>query len=287
MEKRKWTIGQAILWSSGYLTENHSENARLVSEWLLAAQFGSERTQLYIGWNDVIPEEILSRFGAALRRIKQGEPLAYVLGFQPFFTLKIHVTPDVLIPRTETEELVQWVVDDYRKEGMDQSLQILDLCTGSGAIAVSIAHFLDTAEITATDISPKALAVAQGNAAQANVSDRIRFLEGDFLGPVQDELDSFDIIICNPPYVAQRQNAMLDPQVAAYEPATALYGGEDGLGFFRKIQGYFPLRKQTALYMEIGHDQKDALNQLFEGCGTIQWKKDLNQRWRMMKVVVE
>jgi release factor glutamine methyltransferase len=287
MEKRKWTIGQAILWSSGYLAEKHSENARLVSEWLLAAQFGSERTQLYIRWNEVIPEEILSRFGAALRRIKQGEPLAYVLGYQPFFTLKISVTPDVLIPRTETEELVQWVVDDYRKEELDQPLQVLDLCTGSGAIAVSIAHFIDTAEITATDISPKALAIARTNAAEAAVSDRIRFLEGDFLDPVRDALDSFDIIICNPPYVAEQQKTMLDPQVAAFEPATALYGGADGLGFFRKVRAHFPLRKKTALYMEIAHDQKNALNHLFEGCGTIQWKQDLNQRWRMMKVVVE
>lgn len=289
MKKKVWTIGQTILWSAAYMAKQGLEQARILSEWLMAWHLGKERTDLYIGWNEVLSESQLSGYGLLLRRLVQGEPLAYILGYQPFLTLKIKVTPDVLIPRPETECLVEWVVSDCRERGLlrDSPLKILDLCCGSGAIGVAIARFLPEAEITATDIHCEAVRLTKENALLADVADRVSVTCGDLFDPVIEQLEDFDIIVSNPPYVSESNQSLLGPEVSRYEPKVALSGGSDGLDFYRRIKAMIGHLNKTVIYLETGHDQKEALDALFKGCGSIQWKKDHQDIWRMMKVVVK
>jgi release factor glutamine methyltransferase len=191
------------------------------------------------------------------------EPIQYITGRQEFYGLTLKVTPAVLIPRPETEHLVEAVLKLLLA---NEPLKIADIGTGSGAIAIALAAHLPQAEITALDISTDALAIATTNAREHNVADRIRFLQSDLLSALDRETETFDAIVSNPPYVAETDRATLHPQVRNYEPATALFAGDTGLDIYRRLipQAHNALKPNGLLALEFGHDQQNAIASLLQ-----------------------
>jgi release factor glutamine methyltransferase len=203
-----------------------------------------------------------------------GEPIQYIVGETEFYGLTFRVTPDVLIPRPETEHVVEKVI---ALAAQFPQPRIVDVGTGSGAIAIALAHELPRAEITATDISTAALGVACENAKRNGVAGRIRFVEGDLLAPVAGE--TFDFVISNPPYVAERDRDALAVEVRDYEPATALFAGEDGLNIYRRLipAALAALAPGGFLVVEIGFGQAESLRSLLneQGFEKIDFTPDL------------
>jgi release factor glutamine methyltransferase len=209
-----------------------------------------------------------------LERRYNGEPIQYIVGGTEFYGLPFRVTPDVLIPRPETEHLVEQVIALAARY---QAPRIVDVGTGSGAIAIALAHHLPNAAITATDISSAALTTARQNAELNGVSDRIRFLEGDLLGPVTDE--QFDIIVSNPPYVPLADRGPLAVEVRDHEPALALFAGDDGLDIYRRLipAAFAALVPGGLVVLEIGCGQSAAIASLLaeSGFDQIEFAPDL------------
>jgi release factor glutamine methyltransferase len=225
------------------------------------------------------PERIVTldeqaAYQALIVRRLTNEPIQYITGEQEFYGLALQVTPAVLIPRPETEILVESVL-----AGLDasQPIRILDIGTGSGAIAIALAHRLPNAQITAVDLSTAALEVAAANAARHSLTARIRFLESDLLDGVQDE--TFDAIVSNPPYVPDADCESLHPQVRDHEPASALFAGPDGLDIYRRLipQAQVALAPNGLLALEIGHGQRSALAELQQAWGDLRFVDDLQQ----------
>jgi release factor glutamine methyltransferase len=222
-----------------------------------------------------------------IERRLAGEPIQYITGEAEFYGLPFHVNRDVLIPRPETEHLVEKAVALAQKlrltgaipEPRIPSLRIVDVGTGSGAIAVALAHALPFAAITATDISPAALTVAKANATRNGVVGRVRFLEGDLLEPVVSE--HFDIVVSNPPYVPETDRATLDEEVRDYEPSRALFAGEDGLKIYRRLipAAFGALVPGGFLALEIGFGQQEAIHALLASAGFsgIEFTEDLQK----------
>src|SRR5579885_1710986 len=221
------------------------------------AELTTEQTQQYDQW---------------LRRRAAHEPIQYILGEQEFFGLTFHVTPDVLIPRPETEHLVEALLE---RVPHDELLQIAGVGIGAGAIAVAPAHSLSQGRITALAISDAALAIALENAKIHHVNDRIRFLNSDLLSAVAGE--QFDAVVSNPPYVAESDRDSLERQVRDYEPASALFAGPSGLDIYNRLipQARELLKPGGWLLMEIGQGQQDALTQLLSGWSRVGFIDDL------------
>ena len=224
-----------------------------------------------------------SAYQALLERRLRFEPIQYILGQTEFFGLTLRVTPAVLIPRPETELLVEAVI--ARLAGQKR-LQIADVGTGSGAISLALAKHLP-ASITAIDLSPAALVVAQENARTHHLEDQVRFLESDLLSALDDEANSssqesrksFDAIVCNPPYVPEADAATLHPQVRDFEPPLALYAGEAGLAIYRRLipKALTHLRPGGLLALEIGHGQRNSVAALLAGWHHVEFLPDLQQ----------
>ena len=233
------------------------DNPRLDAEVLLAHGLNISREQLVMGGDLTMPAAAASGIETALLRRLAREPVAYITGRQEFWSLDFAVTPDVLIPRPDTERLVEVALMCAAKFPVAKPLRIVDLCTGSGAVAVSLARELPLAQIYLTDISPAALAVARRNAAAHQVVARMQFFTGDLffaLLPLPEV--GFDLIVSNPPYVRRAEIPTLTPEVSRWEPRAALDGGIDGLDFYRRIVASAPeyLVEQGALALEIGAD---------------------------------
>jgi release factor glutamine methyltransferase len=209
------------------------------------------------------------------RRLRH-EPVQYITGQQEFYGLTLKVTPAVLIPRPETEHLVEAVL---QRLPANEPLKIADIGTGSGAIAIALAAHLPHAAITGLDISPDALAVAATNAREHNLSDRIRFLQSDLLSALNHEAGTFDAIVSNPPYVAETDRPTLHPQVRDYEPAAALFAGETGLDIYHRLipQAYNALKPNGLLALEIGHDQRASIATLLQPWHNLAFINDLQQ----------
>jgi release factor glutamine methyltransferase len=201
------------------------------------------------------------------RRLRR-EPLAYILGRKEFYSLEFEVTPCVLIPRPETETVVAAALQFIRRY---PKARVCDLGTGSGAIALAIAANAPAAQLTATDISAEALAVARRNAARFELGARVRFRLADCFEPIDGmgPLGRFDLIVSNPPYVQEDQIAELDPEISRYEPRTALAGGHDGLEFYRRMAPALAdnLEKNCSAILEIGADQSDAVTEIMRNVG--------------------
>jgi release factor glutamine methyltransferase len=227
-----WTILALIRWADERFHKEGMATPRLDAEVLLAETLGLDRVGLYTHFDQPLQPVELARFKQFLLRRLRREPVAYILGRREFWSLPLRVTPDVLIPRPETETLVAETLNALEPaEGRD--LRLLEIGTGSGAISIALAKELPTAKVVATDLSPKALAVAEENALQSGVRERIQFMQGDLFRPVRKG-EAFDLIVTNPPYISRREFPFLMPEVRDYEPRIALDGGEDGLDFFRR-----------------------------------------------------
>jgi release factor glutamine methyltransferase len=282
------TLAEAIYQAAKILSGHGISNARLDAEMLLSHAIMRNRAWLIIHRNESLDEAKRALFEDAVNRRARREPLQYITGKQEFWGLDFNVTPDVLIPRPETELVVEAALKIIRAVG--KQVTVVDLCAGSGCIAVSLAKENDTACIFATDKSDRALAVARENARKHDVSDRIRFLEGDLFGPL-DELDlhrKVDIIVSNPPYVRSGDLSALQPEVKDFEPELALIAGPNGTEIQQRIIGTAPefLRKSGALIMEMGEGQSDALAGMVHDAGRYKIPKILNDLAGIERVIV-
>ncbi len=274
------TLAEAIYHGAQKLTGHGIPNARLDAEVLLSRIMNKDRVWIFTHGSDVLDAASSKLFDDAISRRSRREPLQYLTGKQEFWGLEFMITPDVLIPRPETELIIESAI--HAEKDRNRILRIIDLCTGSGCIAVSLAKELPQARILATDTSSQALSVARGNARRHGVADRIRFFEGDLFGPLE-ELDirgQVDIIASNPPYIPSGDFSTLQPEVRDYEPAMALFAGPEGTEVQRRIIDEAPdfLTKHGRLIMEMGLGQAAALAGLIrrrEDYGSYKILKDL------------
>lgn len=272
------TLREALQFATEQLTkgEHLRDNARRDAELLLQHLLGISRATLLANPARELGSEDLHYYEAFIDRRLRHEPIQYITGVQEFYGLPFRVNPAVLIPRPETEHLVEAAL---ARLPHDQPTAIVDIGTGSGAIAIALAAHLPHANITALDLSPAALEVAQANAARLNLSDRIRFAVSDLLDALapEERQNHFDAIVSNPPYVPASDAAELHPQVREYEPSSALFAGADGLEIYRRLipQAHQALKPNGLLALEIGHGQQESLTALLNGWKDICFVDDL------------
>jgi len=240
----------------------HPDRARLDAETLLLHLLKQNRAWLLGHSDDTVTRDTQDFFVSSIARRQAGEPIQYITGEAEFFGLPFSVAPTVLIPRPETEHLVEEVI---RLAGAFTELRIADIGTGSGAIAVALAHSLPQAHIIATDLSPQALAIAKQNAVRNDVENQTEFFEGDLLAPLAGQ--SFHIIASNPPYVPLSDLDSLSVEVREHEPHAALFAGDDGLSIYQRLipEARKLLVPDGWLVMEIGYGQHAAVEQLLSG----------------------
>ncbi|MFZ2446080.1 MAG: peptide chain release factor N(5)-glutamine methyltransferase [Syntrophobacteraceae bacterium] len=280
--EEKWTILRVLRWTTGYFSGKGIEQPRADAEVLLAHVLGLERLHLYLNHDKPLAPEELARFRELVRRRAASEPTQYIVGRQEFWSLEFEVTPAVLIPRPETEILVEKALE---LTGGAPAL-VLDLGTGSGAMAVALAHEREDIRVIATDESFPALLVAKRNAARNAVSDRVHFVRMDLMEALLPAR-CFDIVVSNPPYVAEAEFLDLAPEIANYEPHSALRGGgEQGLGLVRKILEQFRdhLKPGGSLLIEIGKGQAEILEKDLAGVAEFEFIKDYSGIKRVLHV---
>ncbi len=222
-----WTVGRLLEWTTAYLRQHGSNSPRLDAELLLAEVLGCARIGLYTSFDQVPSEELRAEFRKLIQRRAQGMPVAYLLGHREFYSLNFWVTPDVLIPRPETELLVVSLLDLAKSRPTDQTCSICDVGTGSGILAVCAAKYLPHAHIVAIDISLKALEVARSNCQQHGVENQVHLVAGNLLTCLAPQA-RFHFILANPPYVAEKEWESLPRDVRKYEPPQALLAGPQG-----------------------------------------------------------
>lgn len=234
--------------------------ARLQAELLLAHTLGTTRSMVLARLTEMVDAETAARYAGSVARRAQHEPLAYILGHQEFYGLDFLVDRRVLIPRHETESLVQRALEQTRSAPRTTPV-IVDVGTGSGAIALALAHHLSQARIIATDISNDALAVARMNAARLNLTERVTFLTGDLLDPVAEP---FDLLTANLPYIPEARYKELSLEIRRYEPDIALKGGEDGLSLIRRllVQVQSHAARGAVVFLEISEEQGKSVGEL-------------------------
>ena len=253
----------------------------MASEVLLAHAAGCRRINLYTRFDEVLDEARLSRFREWVRRAARREPIAYLVEEKEFFSLPFRVTRDVLIPRPETELLVECVIDHCTKAGLTHP-HLLDLGTGSGCIAVTLLVQLKGASAVATDVSSAALEVAGSNAERHGVLDRLTLVEADRLAVPRDVVPDggFDVVVSNPPYVAADAMDGLDMTVRDYEPSIALSDGQDGLTFYRSMATDAPglLAPKGVVVVEVGDGQAAAAVEIIETAGGLAHRRTRRDR---------
>ncbi len=223
-----WTIGRLLTWTAGYLRDHGSETPRLDAEVLLAHVCQCPRIALYTAFDQPASDEVRGRFRQLVRRRAEGEPVAYLVGEREFYSLPFLVTPDVLIPRPETEFVIVALMDLAKAHDVKAPCCIADVGTGSGVLAICAARQLPQSRIVAVDTSPQALKIARQNAVRHEVADRIEFVLSDLLTGVDAQLE-FDYVLSNPPYVAEHELAALRRDVRQFEPRQALIAGPTGM----------------------------------------------------------
>ncbi|MBU2490464.1 MAG: peptide chain release factor N(5)-glutamine methyltransferase [Proteobacteria bacterium] len=256
-----WTILSVLKFSRPYLEERGVPEARLSVETLLSHVLSLPRLNLYTDHERPLTPDELAAFKALLLRRAAREPVAYITGNRGFWSLDLAVTPDVLIPRPETEHLVEEALSIVpRREETSRPWRVLDLGTGSGAIVLALASERPGHFFAATDASAAALAVARNNARRAGLADAVAFVRGSWLSPVREGA-ALDLIVSNPPYIASEVLRTLEPEVRDWEPAGALDGGPDGLSDLGTILSAAPARLAPGgwLLVEMGHDQADGI----------------------------
>jgi release factor glutamine methyltransferase len=256
-----WTVLKTLNWTTDYFQRKAIESPRIDAEILLAHTLGCDRINLYVRHDQPLNGDELAGYKRLITRRAAFEPVAYITGVKEFWSLPFQVTPDVLIPRPDTERLVEAAIDHLAASGSAQSARILELGVGSGAITIAVAHEFRQGRYWATDRSPRAVSVARGNARRNGVEASIHFMVGDWFMPLSPEHGKFDLIMVNPPYIPSADIEKLSNDIKEFEPFSALDGGQDGLDDIKKIieQSYRYLRPGGVVMVEIGHDQKAAV----------------------------
>ncbi|MBB83626.1 MAG: protein-(glutamine-N5) methyltransferase, release factor-specific [Deltaproteobacteria bacterium] len=290
--EKTWTVLELLTWTTDYFKRAGIDSARLDAEVLLAHALETERLRLYIDYEKPVLQEERDAYRVLVqKRAQERIPVSQLLGEREFWSLGFKVTRDVLTPRPETETLVEWALSkattDTQEGGQASEqpgdLRILDLGTGSGAIALALASELPHAALTATDLSPAALQVAAKNADELRTGERIRFLEGDLFEPVAKE--EFDLIVSNPPYVAREDESSLPPELS-HEPEIALFAGPDGLDVIRRLvaEAGDHLSSGGWLGIELSSEQADEVEGLLTEAGftDVERRFDLASRARVV-----
>ncbi len=268
------SVGDAIDWGADILDQSDelADRSRADSTLLLRYVLNVPHAELYAYRERHLTLLQLKTFQEMVDERLRGKPIQYITGEQEFFGLPFRVTPDVLVPRPETEHLVEAAIARLQQHSTPR---IADVGTGSGCVAIALAHALPCAEIIALDCSEAALTVAKENAARNKVSNRIRFVQSDLLAAVAAE--NFDAIVSNPPYIANSERSSLATEVREYEPALALFAGPTGLEIYQRLipEAQSLLMPKGWLLMEIGYSQRDAIAQLLQGWDTVEFIPDL------------
>ncbi|MHC4294048.1 MAG: peptide chain release factor N(5)-glutamine methyltransferase [Planctomycetota bacterium] len=264
-----WTILRLLNWTQEHFSRCEVDSPRLASEILLGYSLGCQRIELYTRFDHCPTADQLSAYRQLVKRAALGEPVAYLIGEKEFYSLQFKVTPDVLIPRPETELLVSAAVEHLL--GLGRPGKLWDVCTGSGCVAVAIASQVPDVTVLASDISAKAISIARENVDAHQLAGRVQCRTADLLNLLKlpGEPNQFDVITANPPYV--REGDEVAPSVR-YEPPTALYAGKDGLDFIRPIIAGCPpfLTGGGILAIEFGYDQSDAVRDLIIAGGSFE-----------------
>jgi len=282
--EKDWTVLNLLKWTAGYLEQSGVESPRLAGEVLLAHVLHLQRIDLYTRFEYRPSGEELKCYRSLVKRASQREPVAYLVGEKEFYSLNFKVTPDVLIPRGETELLVTEAIEHLRTRSGPSAMW--DVCTGSGCVAIAVASQIPTVTVMASDVSGEALSVARENARTHGLSERITFHEADLLSlPPEMKETTFDVITANPPYVAAGDE--VSPEVA-YEPQEALMGGPDGLDFIRPIIAGAPelLNPGAVLILEFGRGQADIIRELITATGKFAEPRILRDHQRIERVAV-
>ena len=257
--------------------EEMSDTPRLDVEIMLQKSLGDvDRIYIHMNINKELTKEQLENFKSLIKDRLNGRPIAYIVGNREFMGLDFYVKEGVLIPRPDTEVLVEEIIEICKSK---DEVSILDIGTGSGAITVSLAKYIKNAHVTSFDISDIPLEVGYKNAVSNGVDDKIKFVKSDLFSSIKDANIKFDVIVSNPPYIPKRDMSTLHTQVKDYEPYNALEGGEDGLDFYRDIteQSDLYLKENGILAYEVGHDQAIDVSKIMEanGYSKIYTKKDI------------
>lgn len=257
----RWTVLRILRWTAAFFEEKGIDSGRLDAELLLANTLDLDRVGLYLDFDRPLTKNELAGFRNKVQRRAGREPVQYILGETEFWSLPLQVSPDVLIPRPDTEVLVEEAL-----KRCDGPVDVIDVGTGSGAIAIAIAHDRPSVKITAIDSSSLALEVARGNAGRLGLTDRISFQQVDLALLPQGP---YDLVVSNPPYIAAAEWETLMPEVSTFEPRVALYGGEDGLDAYRHLARQSPdiLKPGGWLLVEVGAEQSGAVLGLFTSAG--------------------
>ena len=264
------------------LDTEDQQTASLIARNIVCRCTGKTQEQILADRDKYVTEEICDGVEDALRRIQAGEPLAYVLEEWDFYGMQLYVNRNVLIPRDDTCAVTTLAIE--KALFLDKDPRILDLCTGSGCIGLALAHRIKDARVTLADISPEALAVAKKNVINQKLSARVSCVQADALGEPAPFLGKFDLIISNPPYITGDEMKELDHSVKDYEPHLALYGGEDGLDFYRAITANYAMALKPGGYLcfEYGDTQADDVCRILEmnGYTILERSRDYNDRER-------
>lgn len=291
--KFQWTILNLLRWATSYFTSRHIEDPRASAEILLAHALKLARIDLYIRYDQPLTLDELARFKTSIKRRINKEPVAYIVGVKEFWSLPLCVSGDVLIPRPETECLVEAALSLLPKkscaDSSDPPRRILDLGTGSGAIAIALASQRPGGIYVASDYSQKAVEMAKKNAKRHHLDGKISFVSGYWLAYCHPNRCLFDMIISNPPYIPSLDIPGLQPEICMHEPVAALDGGEDGLCSLKHIIGaaHAFLNRDGYLLLEIGHDQKQSVESVAEACGRyedITPIRDYSGNWRIVQM---
>jgi release factor glutamine methyltransferase len=264
MPPEAWTTLKLLDWATAYLKSHHIDQPRSAAEVLLAHTLDVERVDLYIQYDRPWEVRELGIFKGLIQRRLQREPVAYIVGKKGFWSLDLKVTRDVLIPRPETEILVEAALSIIPPEISAKPLRILDLGTGSGAVILALARERTGHQFYAVDSSQEALTIARDNARRHGLDNAVSFLQGNWFDTVRDKESYFDLIVSNPPYIPHDDLKTLPREISHYEPRQALDGGPDGLDAIRLIiqKAAAYMNPEGWLLFEIGYDQGDAVRKL-------------------------
>ncbi len=266
-EDQAWTIKRLLEWTTDYFQKVDADTPRLEAEVLLAEALGCQRIELYTQFDQVPDAEPVAKYRDWVKRRAAGEPVAYIVGHREFYSLRFTVDSSVLIPRPETEHLVIAAIEACQQVD-DRPIRILDVGTGSGCVAVALAKHVESVKIGAIDLSSDAIAVAQQNIDQHEVGDRVKCFTGDLLQALPAGSQPVHLIVSNPPYIGLKEQGTVDANVDQFEPAMALYGGDDGTDVIERliVQSVDMLLPRGVLIFETSPIIMDACLNLVNVC---------------------
>ena len=256
-------IKEVLVNTEEYFEKNNIDNPRLDAEVLLAELLDMERIKLYVNFDYPLKDEEIAKYRAMIKKRAQHIPVAYITGHKEFMSLDFYVNEDVLLPRPETEIIVEYLIDHFEEKNMDR-INIVEVGTGSGAIMVSMGHYLENSRILGVEIDQDALEVTKKNVEKFSLSDRLKVTKGDLLKPLINRgISNVDLLVSNPPYISGEEMHTLPPEVQK-EPHKALYGGRKGLEIYKKLipQSLDVLKTNGMIALEIGYKQAEDVKKI-------------------------